>query len=327
MATSQKNSVSKENKRNKILKLLGNLVVVLALLFIVKKLASANIDYRQIFLKNNIYIYTLLIAAYAVAVIFASIPWRNAVYLFTGQKIAFHEVAEVSTRANVMKYIPGNIFQYIGRNSLAVNKGLKHSDVAMSTVMDVIINLGSVFLLTLIFSFQTLSLWIQQYIQAWHIGVLVGGVLAVIFALICLRKKFLSKFQEVWGRIFCKSGIIILGTNVVIYVAQIIMTTLIYMAGLMIPERNSYAIDVWFMMAGAILVSWILGFITPGAPGGIGVREAVLIVLLEGILSEDAIILGVIVNRVVSILGDLLAMIIMVIFNSVKSRQKEFREG
>lgn len=319
--------MSKKGKRNKILKILGNIVVILALIFIVKKLASANIDYRQIFLKNNIYIYILLIMAYTGSVICMSIPWRNMVYLITGQKIAFHEVAEVSTRANVMKYIPGNVFQYIGRNSLAVNKGLKHSDVALSTVMDVIINLGSVFLLTLIFSFQTLSLWIQQYIQAWHIGVIISGVLVIIIMLLCFRKKLYLKFCDVFDRIFCKKGIITICKNVVIYVGLVIVITVIYMVVLMIPERNSYTIDVWFTMAGAILVSWILGFITPGAPGGIGVREAVLIVLLEGILSEDAIILGVIVNRVVSILGDLLAVIIMVIFNSVKSRQKEFREG
>lgn len=310
----------KEDKRNKILKLLGNLVVVLALVFIVKKLAGANLDYRQMFLKNNICIYILLIAIYAVAVICNSIPWRNVVYLITGQKIAFWEVAVVSTRANVMKYIPGNIFQYIGRNSLAVNKGLKHSEVAVSTILDVITDLCAVFLLTLVFSFQILSLWIRQYIQVWHIGAIIGGVLTVILALICLRKKFYSKFQEVWNRIFCRNGIITICVNVVIYTALIIVTTLIYMTVLMIPEKNSYTIDVWLMMAGAILVSWFLGFITPGAPGGIGVREAVLIVLLGGIISEDTIVLGVIVNRVISILGDFLAMVIMMIFNKVKDR-------
>lgn len=312
--------MNKKDKRNKTLKTLGNLIVVLALFFVVKKLAGANIDYRQIFLKNNLYIYILLIVIYAGAIICMSIPWRSMVYLITGQKIAFQEVAEVSTRANVMKYIPGNIFQYIGRNSLAVNKGLKHSDVALSTLMDVIINLGSVFLLTLIFSVQTLSLWIRQYMQAWHIGVIIGGAFAVIGALIWLRKMFYSKFQEVWDRIFCKNGIIIICMNVVVYAGLCILTTAVYMVVLMVLERSLYTIDVCFMMAGAILVSWILGFITPGAPGGIGVREAVLIVLLEGIISEDAIILGVVVNRVVSILGDLLAMVIMIFFNKIKDR-------
>ena len=312
--------MSKMDKRNKIVKIFGNLVVILALIFIVKKLVSANIDYRQILLKNNIYIYMLLILIYAGVVICMSIPWRNMVYLITGQKIAFREVAEVSTRANVMKYIPGNIFQYIGRNSLAINKGLKHSDVAMSTVMDVIINLGSVFLLTLVFSFQTLSLWMCQYVKAWHIGVTISGILGVIIMLLCFRKKLPSKFRDIFDSVLCKNGIVTICMNIVVYAGLSILTTAIYMVVLLVLERSLYTIDVWFMMAGAILVSWILGFITPGAPGGIGVREAVLIVLLEGILSEDTIILGVIVNRVVSILGDLLAMVIMIIFNLVKRR-------
>lgn len=309
--------MNKDNKKNKILKLIGNLVVVLALAFIVKKLIDADINYGQIVSGNSIYIYLLLILLYAFAVICMSIPWNNVVYLMTGEKIAFREVAEVSTRANVMKYIPGNVFQYIGRNSLAVNKGLKHSEVAISTLLDVIINLGVVFLLTFIFSFQTMMTWLQQYIKAWHIILVVLGILSVAIILFLLRKKIYDKFKDSLKRIFSKHGIATVLKNVVIYSVLSMITTAIYMIVLLMLEENLYTIDIWFVMIGAILASWILGFVTPGAPGGLGVREAVLIMLLGGVISEDAIILGVIVNRIISTLGDLLAMAIMMFANRI----------
>lgn len=307
--------MSKDHKKNKILKLIGNLVVVLALAFIVKKLVDADVDYGQVVSGNSIYIYLLLISLYAFAVICMSIPWNNVVYLMTGEKIAFREVAEVSTRANVMKYIPGNVFQYIGRNSLAVNKGLKHSEVAISTLLDVIINLGVVFLLTLIFSFQTIMTWLQQYIKIWHIVVAVLGVLSVAIILFLIRGKIYEKFEDSLKRIFSKHGILTVLKNIAIYSVLSMITTAIYMIVLLMLEENLYTIDIWFAMIGAILASWILGFITPGAPGGLGVREAVLIMMLGGVVSEDTIILGVIVNRIISTIGDLLAMAIMMLVN------------
>lgn len=59
--------------------------------------------------------------------------------------------------------------------------------------------------------------------------------------------------------------------------------------------------------------SWLAGKITPGAPGGIGVREAALVLLLGNTIGEtEALLLGVAL-RVVTTFGDffLLALALM----------------
>ena len=44
----------------------------------------------------------------------------------------------VFTRSNLYKYVPGNVFQYVGRNKLAEDAQVSHVDVACATVLDVL---------------------------------------------------------------------------------------------------------------------------------------------------------------------------------------------
>lgn len=315
--------MKKRQKSNKALKIFGNIIMILAIIFIAKKLISYDVDYSQIFLGNSLWIYLLLMVVYAFCVISMSIPWKNMVYIITGEKIDFIEVAVVSTKANVMKYIPGNVFQYIGRNELAVNKGLKHADIAISTILDVIINLTAIFSMTIIFFYRTFVTWGKEYIKWYHWTILTILVFAVFIVAVCFRERIFSRYGTVVKRIGSKEGILTVVKNIITYCFLSVITTAIYMVVLFVVGREMYSPDTYLVMAGAILVSWILGFITPGAPGGIGIRETILVMLLNGIMSEEVIVLGAVVNRVVSILGDLLAMVIMFVFSQVKGEGRD----
>jgi len=57
---------------------------------------------------------------------------------------------------------------------------------------------------------------------------------------------------------------------------------------------------------GIYTCSWLIGFVTPGAPAGIGIREVFLVTLLTSITDEALIITTVVIFRIVSILGDVL---------------------
>jgi uncharacterized membrane protein YbhN (UPF0104 family) len=58
-------------------------------------------------------------------------------------------------------------------------------------------------------------------------------------------------------------------------------------------------------VAGAYVLAWLAGLVTPGAPAGIGVREAVLLFLLGGVGTPPVILLAVILGRAVTVVGDL----------------------
>jgi uncharacterized membrane protein YbhN (UPF0104 family) len=56
---------------------------------------------------------------------------------------------------------------------------------------------------------------------------------------------------------------------------------------------------------GAFASSWLLGFLAPGAPAGLGVREAALALWLEPALGAPSAVLLIVLLRVATTLGDL----------------------
>ncbi|RJP38308.1 MAG: hypothetical protein C4548_13300, partial [Desulfobacteraceae bacterium] len=59
-------------------------------------------------------------------------------------------------------------------------------------------------------------------------------------------------------------------------------------------------------LAGAYVLAWLAGFLTPGAPAGLGVRELVLASLLAGLASIPSILFTVLMSRAITAIGDLL---------------------
>ena len=58
------------------------------------------------------------------------------------------------------------------------------------------------------------------------------------------------------------------------------------------------------LLCGAYVIAWLAGLVTPGAPAGIGVREAVLLFLLGNVLPHADLLLAVLIGRMVTVFGD-----------------------
>jgi uncharacterized membrane protein YbhN (UPF0104 family) len=50
--------------------------------------------------------------------------------------------------------------------------------------------------------------------------------------------------------------------------------------------------------------AWLVGFVTPGAPAGIGVREAALVALLSPITGNEIGLAAAALSRIMSVVGD-----------------------
>ena len=64
------------------------------------------------------------------------------------------------------------------------------------------------------------------------------------------------------------------------------------------------------LICGAYSLAWIIGFLIPGAPGGLGVRESALVLLLADTFPRDAVLLIALLTRLASVGADVLAFII-----------------
>jgi hypothetical protein len=62
-------------------------------------------------------------------------------------------------------------------------------------------------------------------------------------------------------------------------------------------------VSFWFV-TGVFALAWVAGFVTPGAPAGFGVREAILITLLKPVYGAGVALGVTIALRIVTMIGD-----------------------
>ena len=297
--------------KKKILKIIGGALTLLALFFIVKRLLELDVDYSLIFQQENIAILIAMFLVYGGLVIVSGLPWGIVLRILIGHKLPLNESIWIFNKANLMKYIPGNVFQYVGRNELAVKLDLRHVDVAFSTMFDTVINVLSVFIVALVTYSDGIALWFQQYHlkDLWFIWVVIAAACIIVGILFWKKrialKNYLSKLK-----VFVQKKSIL---KIALCIAIDIAISLGVAALFLVVLKNMLAVEISPnlvpVVIGSYFLSWIAGFIVPGSPGGIGVREATLTLLLGGVLGADNVLLAAVIYRVITTLGDFVSLL------------------
>ncbi len=308
----------KSKNTKKIVKIIGNVLTILALGLVVYRLAHYNIDYSSVFTGRNVVVIIVLIVLFAIGLLFTPTSWANIIHFIGYGQVKFHDAQTICIRSNLMKYIPGNVMQYVGRNEIAVMYNLNHGKIAFSTILDIAANVIGVGIVSLICYRNGLATFFENFHISWKVVFPIGGLIMVIVipTLFIFRKRIKEELRIIrWRRyIFSFFVYIIYG----LFSGLLYILTMKYIVG---AEMKG---DLIITVIGAFLLSWLLGFITPGAPGGVGIREATIALFLNGFLQEEQILLGIVVYRVINTIGDVLAYCICLGWNKcMKNKNQE----
>jgi len=300
-------------KMKKYLKLIGNVITAIAILFVIKKLFQTDIDYSLLLKKGNILPIVIAIIIITSIVILNCLPWRKLVYILSSVSIPFKEAVTVYTKSNILKYLPGNVFQYVGRNDLANRMEIRHTDVAFATVLEIIMMVFSALLLSVVF----LQGAVMEIFITYRDTFIMLGMIAfvvIILGIIIVILRFKDKFRAFLTRffnIFKKKNIFSVIGCVLYYVISTFILSLSYMIVLVFILKQDISTDIFVYICGAYTLSWLIGFITPGAPAGIGIKEAVMMAITGEVLNQEAIVLSLVVLRVLTIFGDVMGFVIV----------------
>lgn len=186
--------------------------------------------------------------------------------------------AAVYFQGQLGKYIPGSLWQYASRGALANTRGIPLRPVATSFPIE----LAAIVYAAAAFSLLLVGWW---------------GAVGVI----CL----LAAAPAVTTLVRARVGVRAAGKAALLYAATWLLIGIsFWMAarGLVrIPFAN---LPVY---AGAFAAAWIVGLIAIYAPGGIGVREALLVAILGPRIGTADAVLVAAASRVVFALADLIA--------------------
>lgn len=187
--------------------------------------------------------------------------------------------AGIYFQAQLGKYIPGSLWQYASRAAIARSYGLPLRPVGISLPIEITgsaIAAGAVGLFLL---------------GSWGLAGL--GVLVLVGLLLAAGLPLRFQFAKRWA-------VRALATTFVLYVGvwMIVGTAFWFTARSLSHVSTS---DVPFY-AGAFATAWLVGLVAVYAPGGLGVREAVLIVLLRHRLgSADALVVAVVYRAILTV--------------------------
>ncbi|MCR4639725.1 lysylphosphatidylglycerol synthase domain-containing protein [Ruminococcus sp.] len=294
----------------KALKIIGNIVMIAALAFVVKKLLDMDISFSQLSEGRVVCALLLCFVIQTVIIICSCYPWLVFTRSLSGRKIPYSAAMPVYTQSNLYKYLPGNVFQYVGRNQLAADMEISHVDVACATVLDVLFCVFWTAVISVIMLGGRIAELLSKYGRNLLIVGAVGIVLAVLLIL-AVRMKFREKFKAYisrYSKAFARENRPMLLRGAFYYLLQNAVSAAMYMGclALIVPQADTAELTA---LTGAFLFAWIIGFVTPGAPGGIGIREGVMLFVC-GDSFADRIVLFVLVMRIGSVFADVAAFVI-----------------
>ena len=308
----------------KAIKIAGNILMIAALAFVVKKLLDMDIKPSQFSSPNVIGALAAGAVLQTGVIIISCIPWLLFTRSLSGVRIPFSAAMPVYTRSNIYKYLPGNVFQYVGRNQLAADMHISHVDVACATVLDV---LFCVFW-TGVISVVLLGGRIAELLEKYGRNLILascGGIALLLILAAVVRLKFRDKvgaYLSRYSKAFEKKNRPQLMGGIFYYLAHNILTAGMYFLCLTLVMDGSASAKELVAMTGAFMFAWIIGFVTPGAPGGIGIREGVMLFVC-GDSFTDKVVLYVLVMRVSSVIADVAAFAIGKLYQRAKQPESE----
>jgi hypothetical protein len=209
------------------------------------------------------------------------------------------------------KYLPGNVGQHLGRIGLALAQGIPAPALFASIAYEVLLLLLAGALVGLVFgalSGPGLVLLLHGRGQAMMaaLALAAAGLVAIPLLLRMLPwlvAKALPERDFAPQSLRLPKGMTTPSLIALYALAYLVIgaATSLLAAGLF-PE---VALD-FALLTSAFAIAWVVGFVTPGAPAGIGVREALLLLMLGGSMGATRTSLLILALRIVTTLGDIL---------------------
>ncbi|HHH37572.1 MAG TPA: hypothetical protein ENK77_03035 [Epsilonproteobacteria bacterium] len=268
---------------------IGNILVLLSFYFIIKILLD---NYQKIHIDFNLH--TLI-------VIFIGIVgmWIGTIGISLGwyfqlkekyPKITFLTSNFVVFFSQIGKYLPGNVGHFIGRGYM-VKHIVSKSDIVYSLFVENIILL----IVAVVFGAGYLFFVdINYYFNFYELLLVLLGIVLVSITGIYLIKKKISLYRLKPATVI---KLFLLATLSTLFGGLVISL----LAGLF-DSTNSVS---YLQYTAGFALAFLAGFVIPGAPGGIGIREYSFVLLFQNQLGESVALQIILLFRLISIVGDL----------------------
>lgn len=289
-------------------KILGLFVLIASCIFFFDQINIYSSELNNIFSNRQLTkTLALLIPLYAFTIFNGSMIWYTLMRSFASFDRMLLTSVYIYMTSQFAKYLPGNIGHHAGRIYLTKKHNYNTLQVISSMAIENILPVAISFILSL-YVLQQQQSRITNYI---HININHHVIILLITAALLLTILFFFRINIY--RLIRKYIDKELRFRNIFFSLILISINFLALGFILFSLIEIYSEDAptdYFLITSIFAISWLLGFITPGSPGGIGVREALLVAFLAPIYGNAMAIWLSIMLRIITTLGDGLAFLI-----------------
>jgi len=235
--------------------------------------------------------------------------------LLTGKQIQQRVINSIYIKANIGKYLPGNVFHFAGRNLLGKQFKLDQKALLGSTLLLHIQTITLSLLLPLMLNiniYREIITLLKELLGRIYFFTVGGLIIAIILLFILFRKQIAIHTKDLLMHFTNKSTGKIIG-NFIITGVYLILYGISFFIITYAVSGNSWGLNTSIVIIISFILAWLCGLVIIGAPGGIGVREVVLLFLLRKMIPEAELLIIVVLHRFCTISADGLSFILELI--------------
>ncbi|MBN2545872.1 MAG: flippase-like domain-containing protein [Spirochaetes bacterium] len=301
--------MNKSKLLKRIISYISYILVFLSFLFIFLNFKKLNLSLLFEYLRFSwIIIIIILSLFHSLAFLIYAVTWGFVVKIFSQIKLKMREMIAVYLKSNIAKYLPGNIFHFAGRHYYLRTQGLSDKSLLLSNSFEIIytiiisisIILSGVYLKVIIIPDAILHKINIYYLLTLIVIITAAAAFFIIYKYLKKESINIKKYFTLRNLFFF---III---TLMYFLIFIIIGAVLYAIMVVLLKHDFNIIDFYFVIC-TYSLAWMLGYIVPGAPGGLGIRETVIILMLEDKFSSSSALLASIILRVITITGDIIS--------------------
>jgi len=284
-----KETLTKHKEKIKsIVYLTGKSLGILGLLYVFYKLFQEyTLDsFTEQFI-SVLHITPLLIFINFLSLVIGIYAWYHMLLSYAKKPFGYVYAYYYFSKTEIAKYLPGNIFHFVGRQALAHKIGITQKQMAKISILFSLLLLGGTITSATVFAF------LSQEIPLYILTLMVLSSIIIFISLVYIYPSIHSSKK----------------ISLNLYLAFSIALQGVMLGAIVVYQTNTYRWSLFCLSISIYILSWLIGYVTPGASGGLGVREGAFVAITNYMhfdIQADIVIFAVLLVRLINILVDIL---------------------
>ena len=235
-----------------------------------------------------------LAAVYGTALMLNAEAWHRLISDFARTRLPRRITLPSYALSQLAKYVPGNVFQYVGRHGLMSRAGVANAPLLRAVTWDIgFLLIGATLAALLAFVLFPINVAFLSA-ELLRDAAVVAALVAVLAVAALSLSPWLAR-QVSAARPQVATAAVVIPLLLGFFTVQASAFTLVgaLVEGRLVPQLATVAV-----------IAWIAGFLPLGTPAGLGTREAVILLLAGPLVGPaDAIVVAALF-RLTTTLGD-----------------------